>query len=113
MRIRIHPAFALVVCLAAASAWAQQKAATPPAALQVLPTRIVFDERTRAASVTLINSGEKTTTYRLSFIEMKMTPEGGLMIAVFQVPNKFYEKDGNVVDLIGNDWGQKWGHVLG
>ena len=41
------------------------------------------------------------------------TPEGGLMIAVFQVPNKFFEKDGKVVDLIGGDWGQKWGHVVG
>lgn len=41
------------------------------------------------------------------------TPEGGLMIAIFQVPNKFYERDGKVVDLVGNDWGMKWGHVLG
>jgi anti-sigma factor ChrR (cupin superfamily) len=41
------------------------------------------------------------------------TPEGGLMIAIFQVPNKFYEKDGKVVDLVGNDWGMKWSHVVG
>jgi anti-sigma factor ChrR (cupin superfamily) len=41
------------------------------------------------------------------------TPEGGLMIAVFQVPNKFFEEDGKVVDLIGGDWGKKWGHVVG
>ena len=41
------------------------------------------------------------------------TPEGGLMVAIFQVPNKFFEKDGKVVDLIGNDWGTKWSHVLG
>ena len=41
------------------------------------------------------------------------TPEGGLMIAIFQVPNKFFEQDGSVVDLIGNDWGRKWGHVVG
>jgi quercetin dioxygenase-like cupin family protein len=41
------------------------------------------------------------------------TPEGGLMIAIFQVPNKFFEQDGKVVDLIGNEWGSKWGHVVG
>jgi anti-sigma factor ChrR (cupin superfamily) len=36
------------------------------------------------------------------------TPEGGLMIAIFQVPNKFYEKHGSIEDLIGDDWGSKW-----
>ena len=41
------------------------------------------------------------------------TPEGGLMLAIFQVPNKFFEKDGKVVDLIGKDWGATWGHVVG
>lgn len=40
------------------------------------------------------------------------TPEGGLMIAMFQIPNKFYEKDGSVVDLIGDDWGTKWSSAL-
>jgi anti-sigma factor ChrR (cupin superfamily) len=39
------------------------------------------------------------------------TPEGGLMIAIFQIPNKFYEKDGSIVDLLGEDWGVKWGEV--
>lgn len=41
------------------------------------------------------------------------TPEGGVMIAIFQVPNKFYEQDGSIVDLIGQEWGRKWGHVVG
>ena len=41
------------------------------------------------------------------------TPEGGLMLAIFQVPNKFFEEGGKVVDLVGNDWGKKWGHVVG
>ena len=40
------------------------------------------------------------------------TPEGGLMIAIFQIPNKFYEKDGRTVDLLGDDWGLKWGKAL-
>jgi anti-sigma factor ChrR (cupin superfamily) len=38
-------------------------------------------------------------------------PEGGLMIAMFQVPNKFYEKDGRVTDVSGQEWEQLWGHV--
>lgn len=39
-------------------------------------------------------------------------PDGGLMIAIFQIPNKFYEKDGNIVDMIGDDWGPKWSGAL-
>ncbi len=39
-------------------------------------------------------------------------PEGGLMIAVFQIPNKFYEKDGSIVDLLGHDWGERWSGAL-
>ena len=37
------------------------------------------------------------------------TPEGGLMLAMFQIPNKFYEPDGRVADLSGTDWDSLWG----
>ena len=40
-------------------------------------------------------------------------PEGGLMLAMFQLPNKFYEKDGRVTDLSGADWASIWGHAEG
>ena len=40
------------------------------------------------------------------------TPEGGLMLAMFQVPNKFFEKDGRVTDISGADWDELWGHVF-
>ena len=40
------------------------------------------------------------------------TPEGGLMLAMFQIPNKFHERDGRVTDLSGKDWESVWGHVL-
>ncbi len=40
-------------------------------------------------------------------------PEGGLMIAIFQVPNKFFQPDGRVTDQTGRDWQKTWGHVLG
>jgi hypothetical protein len=28
------------------------------------------------------------------------------------VPNKFYESGGKIVDLVGDEWGAKWGHVV-
>jgi anti-sigma factor ChrR (cupin superfamily) len=38
-------------------------------------------------------------------------PEGGLMLAIFQIPNKFYERDGRVTDVSGKDWDEIWGHA--
>jgi anti-sigma factor ChrR (cupin superfamily) len=40
------------------------------------------------------------------------TPEGGLMLAMFQIPNKFYERDGRVTDISGEDWERLWRHAL-
>ena len=40
------------------------------------------------------------------------TPEGGLMLAIFQIPNKFYERDGRVIDANGTDWESVWGGIL-
>jgi anti-sigma factor ChrR (cupin superfamily) len=37
------------------------------------------------------------------------SPDGGLMLAMFQVPNKFFEDAGAVVDLLGQDWENAWG----
>src|SRR5437763_16002973 len=39
-------------------------------------------------------------------------PEGGLMLAMFQVPNKFYEPDGRVTDASGADWESAWGQCM-
>ena len=39
------------------------------------------------------------------------TPDGGLMVAMFQIPNKFYEKDGRVTDVSGAVWDELWGHA--
>ena len=39
-------------------------------------------------------------------------PKGGLMLAIFQIPNKFYEKDGRETDQAGNDWNATWSKVL-
>jgi anti-sigma factor ChrR (cupin superfamily) len=36
-------------------------------------------------------------------------PQGGLMIAMFQIPNRFFQADGRALDFLGNDWEQTWG----
>lgn len=36
-------------------------------------------------------------------------PEGGLFLAMFQVPNKFFQPDGRVTDFRGEDWERNWG----
>ena len=40
------------------------------------------------------------------------TPEGGLMLAAFQMPNKFFEPGGAVVDFLGNDREDHWGRAM-
>ncbi len=37
------------------------------------------------------------------------TPNGGLMLAVFQLPNKFFEADGRATDMLAQDWSEFWG----
>lgn len=44
--------------------------------LLVTPTRVVFDKRTRSAQVTLMNQGNETGNYRISFIRQNMTEDG-------------------------------------
>lgn len=44
--------------------------------LMVAPTRVIFEGRTRASEITLVNRGRAKTTYRASFVEMDMTESG-------------------------------------
>ena len=39
-------------------------------------------------------------------------PQGGLMLAMFQIPNKFYEADGRETDVTGQDWNAAWAKAL-
>ena len=39
-------------------------------------------------------------------------PQGGLMLAMFQIPNRFYEPDGRETDVTGADWEASWGKAL-
>ena len=38
--------------------------------------------------------------------------QGGLMLAIFQIPNKFYEPDGRETDPLGQDWNETWAKAL-
>ena len=44
--------------------------------LVVTPTRVVFEDRTRNAQVTLSNRGAATATFRISLVDMEMTETG-------------------------------------
>jgi len=39
-------------------------------------------------------------------------PEGGVMLAIFQIPNKFFERDGRITDASGTGWEAAWGAML-
>lgn len=36
-------------------------------------------------------------------------PEGNLSLAMFQLPNRFFQADGRALDFLGNDWNKSWG----
>lgn len=62
-----------VSSLPSQSAWAQGAGD-----LVVSPTRVVFDARTRSAQLSLVNKGSGTATFRISFINMRMSDDGNL-----------------------------------
>ena len=39
-------------------------------------------------------------------------PQGGLMLAMFQIPNRFFEPDGRETDVTGADWDANWSKAL-
>jgi anti-sigma factor ChrR (cupin superfamily) len=39
-------------------------------------------------------------------------PQGGLFLAMFQIPNRFFQADGRETDFLGNDWTKSWGRAL-
>ena len=36
-------------------------------------------------------------------------PQGGVFLAMFQTPNKFFQADGSITDFLGCDWQETWG----
>lgn len=55
---------------------ASQSFAIAGANLMVTPSRVVFEDRTRTAQVTLLNTGDETGSFRISFIRQQMTESG-------------------------------------
>ena len=39
-------------------------------------------------------------------------PGGCVTLAIFQIPNRFYQPDGRETDFLGNDWKKTWAHAL-
>jgi len=39
-------------------------------------------------------------------------PQGGVMLAIFQIANRFFEPDGRETDVTGRDWNEAWGKAL-
>jgi len=39
-------------------------------------------------------------------------PQGGTMLAIFQIANRFFESDGRETDVTGQDWDEAWGRAL-
>jgi anti-sigma factor ChrR (cupin superfamily) len=40
------------------------------------------------------------------------SPNGCITLAMFQIPNKFFEKDGRITDASGQDWDPAWKAIL-
>lgn len=38
--------------------------------------------------------------------------QGGVMLAMFQVPNRFFGADGRALDVLGQDWQAAWGKAF-
>jgi anti-sigma factor ChrR (cupin superfamily) len=37
------------------------------------------------------------------------SPDGCLVLGIFQVPNRFFEDGGRIADVLGQDWDAAWG----
>ncbi len=56
------------------------------AVLFIHPTLVMFEDNTRSATITLSNRGDQTGTFEMSWTDMTMTPEGGLVKYEGQAP---------------------------
>lgn len=70
-----------IVTLGLSSVWPRASMAQGAGDLVVTPTRVVFEDRTRSAQVTLANRGSATATFRISLIDMLMDENGKMSAA--------------------------------
>lgn len=59
----------------------------------ISPTRIVLDERTRSATITLINPGNETRAYRVGWKQLIALPKGGYRTLTDQEMRQFASLD--------------------
>lgn len=57
--------------------------------LLVTPSRVVFEERERTAQITLLNTGDETGSFRISFIRQQMTENGQFVTAKNDEPGRY------------------------
>lgn len=71
------------------------RAQSGPGDLLVAPTRIVLEGRQRTAEVTLVNRASGSATYRISFVHLRMTEEGGTreIAATDALPGELFADD--------------------
>jgi len=61
--------------------------------LLIAPTRLVFEGNTRSATLTLLNIGKDTATYRISFTHLRMTDTGELKPIDEPAPGELFADD--------------------
>jgi P pilus assembly chaperone PapD len=71
-----HMGKGLVLSLLALATAAAALPTPARADLLLVPQRIVFEEQDRAATLTLVNSGNSTETYRISWKQLHQLPDG-------------------------------------
>lgn len=60
------------------------------AQISISPTRIIFDGRTRSASVNLINRGNEASTFRIAFERKRMTEDGQFELVKTPLPGEAF-----------------------
>lgn len=61
--------------------------------LMVAPTRVVFDSRDRTAEVNVMNTGDETASYRISFVRKRMTITGDFETVVDALPGEQFSDE--------------------
>lgn len=76
----------LICLLFAQPAWAVGE-------LMISPTRVVIEGRQRSATLYLVNRGQETSTYRLSFIRQRMTEDGKFQLVEKPLPGEQFSDE--------------------
>lgn len=61
--------------------------------VSVAPLRLLFDARTRSATVFLSNRSPETATYRISLVNRRMLEDGSIVVAEEAQPGEYFADD--------------------